>query len=587
MSFALRPPGRPSTVVAAVVAVFALSTIVPLHGAQQGPHGVRFQYDVRVPMRDGVELSTDLYLPDAPGPFPVILVRTPYDNGVAARVIDGKFWASHGYVYAIQDVRGRGDSDGEFYPLVHEAEDGYDAQTWAGTQPWSTGNVGTTGGSYLGWTQVYPAGLANPYLAAMISVVTPPDPLRNLPYRYGAIAPALVNWLVSISGHTIQDISQHDLEGSYHVRPLRDTDLFFGRRIQAWRDWLDHPTLDDYWRAQSYQDNLMNATAPTLHISGWYDDVLVGTTENYVNLSQRAADPAVRRRQHLVIGPWGHQVNTRRRWGRIDFGPEALVDLRGRQLRWFDRWLKGEENGIDDEPPVRIFVMGDNVWRDEQEWPLARTRYTKFYLHSAGRANSRFGDGTLSTEPPDDEPADTYRYDPSDPTPFITEAAYSQLGGPDDYRAVERRDDVLVYSGPVLTEPLEVCGPLTFKLYAASSARDTDWIGRVLDVHPDGFVQRLNEGLIRARLRNGLEHEVPLTPGRVEAYDIDAWSTCKVLGVGHRLRIEIASAAFPLIDANLNTGGPIGDETDGVVAEQTVFHDRERASYVVVPVIPR
>ncbi len=550
-------------------------------------YAVHMEYDVRVKMRDGVELSTDVYRPDAAGRFPVILIRTPYDNGTAPNVVQGRRWASQGYVYAVQDVRGRGDSDGQFYPLIYEAEDGYDAQTWAGTQAWSNGKVGTTGGSYLGWTQVYAAGLNNPHLAAMIPIVTPPDPLRNFPYRYGTIMPSTANWLVLISGHTMQDLSQHDLEASYHVRPLRDMDLFFGRHLQAWRDWLDHPTLDDYWRQQFYQEKLLETTAPALHISGWYDDVLVGTTENFINLTKHAEDPEVRRWQHLLIGPWGHGVNSRRQWGRIDFGPDALIDLAAVQRRWFDYWLKGKDNGLDTLPPVRIFVMGENTWRDEREWPLRRTQYTPFYFHSDGRANSRLGDGALSPEPPGNEPPDHYRYDPADPTPFVTEAHFSQMGGPDDYRSVERRDDVLVYTTAALTEPMEVCGPLQVKLHAASSARDTDWIVRVLDVHPDGFAQRLNEGLVRARLRHGLEREEFLTPGQVEEYDIDAWSTCILLAEGHQLRVEVMSGAFPLIDPNLNTGRPIGDDVEGVVAEQTVYHDRLRPSHVVLPVVPR
>jgi putative CocE/NonD family hydrolase len=543
------------------------------------------EFDQRVRMRDGVELSTDVYRPDAPGRFPVILVRTPYDNGVGFNISQGRYWASHGFVYAVQDVRGRGDSDGRFYPLIDEANDGYDAQTWAGTQPWSNGKVGTTGGSYLGWTQVYPAGLRNRYLAAMIPMVTPPDPLRNLPYRHGTIAASLVNWLVLISGNTLQDLSQHDLEASYRVRPLRDMDLFFGRRLAAWRDWLDHPTLDDYWRPQLYQERLLETGAPALHISGWYDDVLVGTTENFVNLATRAKDPEVRRRQHLLIGPWGHATNTRRQWGRIDFGPGAIIDLAGVQRRWFDRWLKDLPNGVDTLPPVRIFVMGENRWRDEREWPLRRTEFTPYYLHSGGRANSGYGDGRLGPEAPGDERPDRYRYDPADPAPFITEPHFSQMGGPDDYRPVERRDDVLVYTTPPLAEPLEICGPLRFRLFASSSARDTDWVGRVLDVHPDGFAQRLNDGVIRARTRKGFDRAELLTPGQVEEYDIDAWSTCVLLAEGHRLRVEITSSAFPLIDPNLNTGGPFGDEVKGVVAEQTIYHDRGRPSHLVVPIV--
>jgi putative CocE/NonD family hydrolase len=231
--------------------------------------------------------------------------------------------------------------------------------------------------------------------------------------------------------------------------------------------------------------------------------------------------------------------------------------------------------------------MGENRWRSENEWPIARTRYVEYFLHSGGRANSLFGDGRLDTAAPGDEPADTFRYDPEDAVPFITEPNFSQVGGPDDYRAVERRDDVLVYSTAPLTEPLEVCGPLRVRLHAASSARDTDFTAKVLDVHPGGFAQRLNDGIVRARFRRSMEEESFLEPGRVESYEIDAWSTCAMLGEGHRLRLEISSSAFPKFDRNLNTGGRIGMEAKGIVAEQTVYHDRGRPSRVLLPVVPR
>jgi hypothetical protein len=548
---------------------------------------VKIEYDQRVPMRDGVDLSADVFRPDTPGKFPVILVRTPYDNASPAYAKQGFFWASHGYAFVIQDVRGRGESEGEFYPLVHEAEDGYDTQTWCGTQPWSSGKVGTTGGSYLGWTQVYSAGLRNPHLGAMVSIVSPPDPTRNFPVQHGVYGPTTVSWLAYISGKTLQDTSHIDLMAAYRTLPLREMDERFGRRIQAWRDWFDHPTLDEYWKEQSYQEQLLDATVPTLHVSGWYDDVLVGTTENYINMVTRARTAEAREKQWLLVGPWGHRVNTTRRLGEVDFGPEALIDFDAVQLRWFDRWLKGASNGVESDAKVRIFVMGENRWRNENGWPIARTRNVEYFLHSGGRADSLFGDGGLDTKAPGDEPPDTFRYDPDDPAPFITEPNFSQVGGPDDYRAVERRDDVLVYTTESLTEPLEVCGPLIVRLHASTSARDTDWTAKVLDVHPNGFAQRLNDGIVRARYRAGMEKESFVEPGAVESYDIDAWSTCTLLDEGHRLRLEISSSAFPKFDRNLNTGGPIGVESQGVVAEQKVYHDRVRPSHVVVPIVPR
>lgn len=568
----------------ASILLFAASAIVTTAEAQ---HRVTMQFNVRVPMRDGVTLSADIYRPDTTGRFPVIVVRTPYDNGLAASVVTGKRWAARGFVYLIQDVRGRGDSDGEFYPLVTEAADGYDTIQWAAVQPWSNGKVGTTGGSYLGWTQVLAATLKPPALAAMVPMVTPTDPDINFPMQMGAISPSTVSWLAYIDGKTLQDITQLDLFGAYSTLPLRDADKALGRTFKAWRDWLDHPARDAYWEPQRYQKKILDFAIPSLHVSGWYDDVLIGTLQNYVNLTGPDAAPAVRGLQRLIIGPWGHGINRSTRMGDIDFGPTALIDLEGIQARWFNRWLRGEQNGIEAEAPVRIFVMGENVWRDEREWPLARTRYTKFYLHSGGRANSLHGDGSLDTLPPGNEPPDRFRYDPMNSPPFITDASFSQVGGPDDYRSVERRDDILIYTTGPLAEPVEVCGPLTVHLVAESSARDTDWATKILDVHPDGYAQRLNDGLVRARYYKDPTREQFLTPGRAESYDIDNWATCTVLGRGHRIRLEVLSSAFPKFDRNLNTGGPIGDETKGIVAEQTIHHRRGAESYVVLPIVPR
>ncbi len=550
------------------------------------PDQMKLEYDVKIPMRDGVKLSADIYRPDAEGRFPVILIRTPYDNGTAGNAILGKKWAARGYVFVVQDVRGRGDSDGEFYPLADEAADGFDTLSWCGTQPWSNGKIGMMGGSYLGWTQAYVAGLGNPYLKTLIMTVTPPDPHRNFPLQFGAYGITAISWLAMVSGKTMQDISQFDLWRIYRHLPLFDMDRCLGRTIAAWRDWIDHPRFDDYWRQLSYQEKILETNVPILHISGWYDDVLVGTTENFVNLTTRAKSPEVRKLQRLLIGPWGHAVNASSRLGAIDFGPLALIDLDAVQHRWLDHWLKESANGIMEEAPVRVFLMGENKWAEEKEWPLARTRYVKYFLHGRGRANSLFGDGTLTLEEPGQEPPDKYLYDPKDPVPFITEPDFHQIGGPDDYRPVERRDDVLVYTSLPFTEAVQVCGPLRVKLYAASSARDTDWTAKILDVHPDGYAQRLNDGIVRARFRRSLEKEVWLKSGEVSEYEIDCWATCIGLKPGHRLRLEISSSAFPKFDANLNTGGPIGKEEHGVVAEQTVHHSRRWPSHIIVPVVP-
>ncbi len=558
--------------------VFSLALLAAFQISAPGP--VLMQYDVRVPMKDGTTLSADIYRPRGTAKVPTILVRTPYDNGTAAFVAAGKLWAGRGYAYVTQDVRGRGESDGTFYPLVTEADDGYDTIEWIAKQPWSDGKVGMMGGSYLGWVQVYAAIRKPPHLVAIAPSVTPPDPDRNFPVQFGAYAPPTLSWLAAISGKTMQDISQHDLRAVYSHLPLYDADQLLGRTLTAWRDWLDHPTHDAYWEAQSFQKALKDVDIPMLHLSGWYDDVLIGTLENYTSLEQKP-------NQFLLIGPWGHHINAGRKLGAIDFGPNAVINLDSIYVRWFDHWLKAKPNGQEKDAKVRIFVMEENRWHDEPSWPLPNTRYVKFYLGSHGKANTRFGDGTLDTIPPGSQPPDHYRADPMNAVPFVTDAAFSQIGGPDDYRKVEERKDVLVYTSAKLTKPMEVCGPLRVQLQASSSAKDADWATKVLAVRPSGFVQRLNDGIVRERYHEGFDHVAFVPPGQVETYDVDNWATCIRLGVGWRLRLEVASHAFPKFDRNMQTGGPIGKEAEGVVAEQTVYHDAEHPSFVVVPVVMR
>jgi uncharacterized protein len=328
-------------------------------------------------------------------------------------------------------------------------------------------------------------------------------------------------------------------------------------------------------------------TAPTLHISGWYDDEQIGTPLNFAGMTTHAPTVEARASQRLLMGPWGHAVNSASKLGEVDFGSSAIIDLRGEELAWFDRWLRG----IGAEEPVtpaRLFIMGENVWRDEREWPLARTVWTRYHLRGHGRANSRFGDGTLTTDaPPAEEPADSYRYDPTRPTPFITEATSSQIGGPDDYAAVQRRDDVLVYQTPPLSADIEVTGPVKVELYAASTAPDTDFMAMLLDVWPSGFSQRLCDGMVRARYREGMDRPALIQPGEVYRYELDCWNTAHVFRAGHRITLQISSAAFPKYDRNLNTGAELGVTSEMAVAEQTIHHDAARPSAVILPVIPR
>lgn len=543
-------------------------------------------FNRRVPMRDGVVLSADVYCPSNVRQgvrYPVILSRTPYLKADPGVLETGRYFAEHEYVFVAMDVRGRGDSDGTFVPYRNEGRDGYDSIEWCAGQSWCDGNVGTLGGSYLGRVQWLAALEQPPHLRAMIPLVAPSDPFVETPT--GVESPMHLCWLHLVSGRVTQLMEAVNWEQIYQHLPLLTMDEQAGLHSDYWRTNMEHPLLDDYWRAICYQDKFAQVRVPVLHISGWYDDEQIGTPLNFTGMTTQGATPEIRSSQRLLMGPWGHRVNATSVIGEVDFGPQSLIDLRGEELRWFNRWLKHDETAKSDAP-VRIFIMGENQWRDEQEWPLAHTQWTPYYLHSEGRANSRFGDGTLSPQQPSvNEPQDTYRYDPARPVPFITEPTSSQIGGPDDYAAIERRDDVLVYVTDPLTQDIEVTGPIRVTLYAASSAVDTDFMAKLVDVWPTGFVQRLCDSMVRARFRNGMDKPSLIEPEHIYKYTIDCWYTAQVFKHGHRIGLEISSSAFPKYDRNLNTGAPLGKTTEMVVAHQRIYHDEEHPSMVLLPII--
>lgn len=550
-------------------------------------HEVWTDYELRVPMRDGVTLAADVYRPiesKSGERFPVVMLRAPYNNrSTDVTIQNARYFAQHGYSCVIEDVRGRGDSEGEFSPYRNDGMDGYDTIEWCAAQDWSDGNVGTLGGSYAGQIQWLTALLQPPHLKTMVVLVTPSDPFVELPT--GMPSPMHICWYSLTSGRVNQNIELVNWMPIYEHLPLMTMDERAGRRIPRWRQDLEHTSLDAYWDPLRYQNHFDRVNVPVMHISGWYDDEQIGTPKNYIGMTKRGASDFVRKNQRLLMGAWGHAGPKNQKLGEVDFGPAALIDLREEELRWFDRWLKGEGSKTE-EAPVRLFIMGQNIWRDEKEWPLARTVWMPYYLHSAGKANSRFGDGTLLTAAPQQEPPDLYRYDPARPFPFITEPTSSQIGGPDDYAAVERRDDVLVYTTEPLDHEVEVTGPIRLELYAASSARDTDFMAKLVDVHPTGFVQRLCDGMVRGRFRNGMEKQELLEPGRVYKYTIDLWNTANVFGRGHRIGLEVASSAFPKFDRNLNTGEDLAAGTRMDVADQTIYHDAEHPSALLLPVVP-
>jgi putative CocE/NonD family hydrolase len=464
---------------------------------------------------------------------------------------------------------------------MHE-QDGYDAVEWTGTLPGSNGKVGMIDRSNPGLYTWYAAIARPPHLAAIAPVVATADPIRLVPYIDMVFSPTIVPWLCFTAvKETLSDLSKVDEVEAFNHLPVIDAAEMAGcPRRQFWDDWFDHQQLDDYWRGLSIEARLDRVQVPVLGIAGWYDDAR-GTIRNFSVMERLAGHPPLR----VVMDPGAHKgidyVNG-------DFGPQARLDHRALQLRWFDRWLKGIENGVDTEPTLDLFIMGDDTWRRENEWPLARTEWTDFYLHSGGSANTTAGDGTLDTAAPGSEASDAYTYDPGDPTPYLVDARELELNLNEDYADLHAsRQDVLAYTTAPLEHDTEVTGPMSATLWAATDARDTDWNVMLLHVYPDGRALRVQDGVMRARFRDGFDRPAPLTPGRIYRYDIDLWFTGLVLPAGHRLRVVVSSAAFPKYDRNLNTGGDNERDTTYVAAHQTVLHDAEHPSHVRLPIIPR
>ena len=580
------------------------------------PDSVSLKMETNLPvkMRDGIVLYADVYRPDGPGPFPVVLQRTPYDKSAPGSFtnLDPLKAARNGYAVVIQDTRGRYASDGQFYCFRDEVNDGYDTVEWAAAQAWSTGKVGMYGASYVGATQWLAALSRPPHLTTILPNVTASNYHEGWTYQGGAFELGFnVSWTLAqltlanfgaIS--SVKDVGPerrqqlieavNGMESSFLHLPTKELPPLLDGLADYYYDWLAHPEYDDYWKALCIEDNHSRLGVPAYNIGGWYDIFLGGTIRNFLGMRSNGGSDDARRGQKLLIGPWQHSSRGTSVVGDHYFGLAAdamAADLDGVHLRWFDYWLKGTDNGILDEPPVRIFVMGDNVWRDEQEWPLARAQNTDYYFHSRGKANSLHGDGELSAQPPGEEPPDVYLYNPADPTPTRGGALccnpYFAANGAFDQRDIEARPDVLVYTTPPLEQDLEVTGPVTVSLWAATSATDTDFTAKLVDVCEDGCARNLTDGIIRARYRESTSLASMVEPGRAYLYTIDLWATSNVFQQGHRIRVEISSSNFPRFDRNTNTGNVIAGDANFKPALQTVLHDAEHPSHITLPVAPR
>jgi len=586
-----------------VLVFVLLSLATPILSAES--YSVKVERDVEIKMRDGIVLRGDLFRPDADGRFPVLLQRTPYRRAIpwGYNVDFAQRAASRGYVVFLQDVRGRYTSDGEWFPFIHEAEDGYDTIEWIAAQPYSNGKVGMFGGSYVGATQMLAAIAHPPHLAGICPVVTASNYHDGWTYQGGAFEQWFSqSWTTGLAQDTVlrQIERMPGTPEAVEVLPLVNNPIFNTNPGSVVNNtapavapyylaWLDHPTYDEFWKRLSIEEHFSDIRVPALHIGAWYDIFLGGSLRNYIGIKARGGTEEARKGQRLLVVVGGH-AGSGRKIGAIDFGPEALKNEEDDvTLAWYDYLFKGAQNEFGTGKAVQIFVMGLNQWRQEDDWPLARAKETKYFLRSHGDANSTRGAGTLSTTAPGQEPSDKYTYDPGNPAPTVGGPLCCDArrqGGPWDQRPVELRDDVLVYSTPPLEHDLEVSGPVRLDFFASSSAVDTDFTAKLVDVYPDGTAINLTEGILRARYRDSQEHATVMTPGQVYQLTIDLWATSNVFRAGHRVRLEVSSSNFPRFDRNLNTGEPAATSAKWATAINAILHDKEHPSSLVLSVVP-
>ena len=583
----------------------ALAMVTPVRAQSAANPQVRVEKNLEARMRDGVVLRADVYHPATPQRMPALLQRTPYSkNPQDANSLYHRL-ASAGFVVVVQDTRGRYMSDGAAVPH-DEATDGYDTVEWVATLPFVDGRVGMFGGSYSATTQLLAASERPPHLVALF-------PSASYASRYDMVFQGGAFYLADGLGWNLGQAvdarrrarePRADRDGAIGLSPDERrqlqttwmwalpldavTALDLRRYAPGYFDMLAHPSFDAFWERFDVAARHGRFEVPAYHLTGWYDALLNGTLRNFAGLRAHAATDRARRNQRLIVGPWTHArpTSNTRRIGDVDYGEEAGFDSEALMVSWFRHWLGGTAAAGDyPSPPVRLFVMGENRWRDEQEWPLARARSTTLHLASDGSANTAAGNGRLAWHLAEGAPTDTFTYDPHTPVPTGTAGAYSRA--PTDQRDLERRGDVLVYSSAPLDAPLEVIGPVTLVLWASSSARDTDFTARLVDVAPDGAARALTDGILRARYRGGRTSPELLRPGVPTEFTIDVGATANVFLAGHRVRLEVSSSNFPRFDRNPNTGAPFATDSAVVTARQTVWHSVAHPSRLVLPVVPR
>jgi uncharacterized protein len=560
------------------------------------PSTIQVETGVRVKMRDAVFLVADVYRPSDKAKHPVLLVRTPYDRsgeGDACRLAAG-----HGYICITQDVRGRYASEGEWYPFKHESRDGYDTVEWAAALPASNGQVAMFGSSYVGATQWLAATPRPPHLLAIFPIVTASDYHDGWVYQGGALELWFdQTWTSILALGTLQKSATQSMQNAQWTRLLPEStfpvlQLNPPQSLASYYfDWLKHPENDTYWKQWSIEPHYYEMPLAAYHVGGWYDVFLRGTLRNYIGMRTHAPTEWARDHQYLTIGPWIHDGPMDGKAGEVDFGRQAAFDENSSVVTWYDRLFR--QPSTTPEKIVKIFVMGINQWREEDDWPLPRTSYTRYFLHSAGRANSSSGDGNLSTATPNNEPPDSFTYDPANPVPTLGgalccthDSVVQQPSGAFDQREIEKRDDVLIYTTPASNRNFEVTGPITAEVYMSSSAPDTDLTAKLVDVWPNGVARNLADSIQRLRYRNSSDRTQLLEPGEIYKIQVEIGATSNVFLAGHRLRLEISSSNFPHFDRNLNTAESPELAGKFVKAHNRIYHDRQHPSAIVLPVIP-
>ena len=550
-------------------------------GISPALYGVQHLNNFAVKMRDGVHLSTDVWLPTGVHqPIPTIFVRTPYGRLSYEKTYT--HFVQRGYAVVIQDTRGREESEGEWFPMTTEMEDGDDSLQWIADQEWCDGNIGMIGASYGGFVQWAAAASGNPHLKALVSIVTAGSPFVDLPRKGGAFVSGTLAWAFAMAEKKFkpENMSRNDWDKVINIRPLKDIPLLaLGKSVPFWDKWMEHRHNDNFWRQSDWTQYKDKMKAPALIASGWFDDNGMGTTEAIESTSHYPVED-----RRIILGPWMHNANTTRDIQGVALGNHALrYDLDYLFQQWFDLKLKGTENSIMDLPPVEYYTTGDDKWRSSNEWPPENGHDLSLFLASDGYADKV--SGSLNTEVKEGHQFDCYTYDPDDAAPHLIDLSENEIGVPADYQEVEKRADVLVYTSDYLTEPLTIAGEMQIKLFAASSAKDTDWMIRLSDVDESGRSIKLTDGVLRARYRYGFDCEVLLEENKIESYTIRSAKFAHTFQKGHRIRLTITSSAKAFIFPNTNTGADPATDTKTQVAQQKVYHGQDYPSRITLPVL--